>query len=108
MTEQTTTPKDKWELQITDTLKIQQFDDKNFMILQLKEGYNPRTKETTTSYKEQGYYQTVYRTLDAILTKDLMVDINAVKDLKYYMCEVRKAKAYIRDLMEGKRRSYNE
>ena len=100
MTEQTTTPKDKWELQITDTLKIQQFDDKNFMILQLKEGYNPRTKETTTSYKEQGYYQTVYKALEATLNKDLMVDLNRVSELKDYVREVRKAKAYIRDLME--------
>ena len=101
MTEQTTTPKDKWELQITDTLKIQQFDDKNFMILQLKEGYNPRTKETTTSYKEQGYYQTVYKALEATLNKDLMVDLNRVSELKDYVRDVRKAKAYIRDLMEN-------
>ncbi len=101
MTEQTTTPKDKWELQITDTLKIQQFDDKNFMILQLKEGYNPRTKETTTSYKEQGYYQTVYKALEATLNKDLMVDLNRVSELKDYVREVRKAKAYIKELMEG-------
>ena len=64
MTEQVKTPKEKWELQLTDTIKIQQFDDKNFLILQLKEGYNHRTKETTTSYKEQGYYQTVYKALD--------------------------------------------
>ena len=101
MTEQTTTPKDKWELQITDTLKIQQFDDKNFVILQLKEGYNPRTKETTTSYKEQGYYQTVYKALEATLNKDLMVDLNRVSELKDYVREVRKAKAYIKELMEG-------
>ena len=101
MTEQTTTPKDKWELQITDTLKIQQFDDKNFMILQLKEGYNPRTKETTTSYKEQGYYQTVYKALEATLNKDLMVDLNRVSELKDYVREVRKAKAHIKELMEG-------
>ena len=101
MTEQVKTPKDKWELQVTDTIKIQQFDDKNFVILQLREGYNPRTKETTTSYREQGYYQTVYKALDAILTKDLLVDISAVKDLKDYVREVRKAKAYIKELMEG-------
>ena len=101
MTEQVKAPKDKWELQITDTLKIQQFDDKNFVILQLKEGYNPRTKETTTSYKEQVYYQTVYRALDGILNKDLMVDLNRVSELKDYVRDVRKAKAYIRDLMEG-------
>ena len=101
MTEQVKTPKDKWELQITDTLKIQQFDDKNFMILQLKEGYNPRTKETTTSYKEQGYYQTVYKALEATLNKDLMVDLNRVSELKDYVNEVKSAKAYIRDLMEG-------
>ena len=101
MTEQVKTPKDKWELQVTDTIKIQQFDDKNFVILQLKEGYNPRTKETTTSYKEQGYYQTVYKALDAVLTKDLMVNLNRVSELKDYVREVRKAKAYIRDLMEN-------
>ena len=101
MTEQVKAPKDKWELQITDTLKIQQFDDKNFVILQLKEGYNPRTKETTTSYKEQGYYQTVYRALDGILNKDLMVDLNRVSELKDYVREVREAKAYVKELMEG-------
>ena len=101
MTEQVKAPKDKWELQITDTLKIQQFDDKNFVILQLKEGYNPRTKETTTSYKEQGYYQTVYKALEATLNKDLMVDLNRVSELKDYVREVRKAKAYIKELMEG-------
>ena len=101
MTEQVKVPKEKWELQITDTLKIQQFDDKNFVILQLKEGYNPRTKETTTSYKEQGYYQTVYKALEATLNKDLMVDLNRVSELKDYVREVRKAKAYIKELMEG-------
>lgn len=101
MTEQVKAPKDKWELQITDTIKIQQFDDKNFLILQLKEGYNPRTKETTTSYKEQGYYQTVYKALEATLNKDLMVDLNRVSELKDYVREVRKAKAYIKELMEG-------
>ena len=101
MTEQATTPKEKWEIQITDTIKIQQFDDKNFLILQLKEGYNPRTKETTTSYKEQGYYQTVYKALDAILTKDLLIDINEISSLKQYVNEVRGAKAYIKELVEG-------
>ena len=101
MTEQVKAPKDKWELQITDTVKIQQYDEKNFVILQLKEGYNPRTKETTTSYKEQGYYQTVYKALEATLNKDLMVDLNRVSELKDYVCEVRKAKAYIKELMEG-------
>ena len=101
MTEQVKTPKEKWELQLTDTLKIQQFDDKNFVILQLKEGYNPRTKETTTSYKEQGYYQTVYKALDAILTKDLLIDINEISSVKQYVNEVRGAKAYIKELVEG-------
>ena len=101
MTEQVKTPKEKWELQLTDTLKIQQFDDKNFLILQLKEGYNPRTKETTTSYKEQGYYQTVYKALDAILTKDLLIDINEISSVKQYVNEVRGAKAYIKELVEG-------
>ena len=101
MTEEVKVPKEKWELQITDTIKIQQFDDKNFVILQLKEGYNPRTKETTTSYKEQGYYQTVYKALEATLNKDLMVDLNRVSELKDYVREVRKAKAYIKELMEG-------
>ena len=101
MTEQVKASKDKWELQITDTLKIQQFDDKNFLILQLKEGYNPRTKETTTSYKEQGYYQTVYKALDAILTKDLLIDINEISSVKQYVNEVRGAKAYVKELVEG-------
>ena len=101
MTEQVKAPKDKWELQITDTVKIQQYDEKNFLILQLKETYNPFAKETVISYKEQGYFSTLFKALDAILTKDLMVDLNRVSELKDYVREVREAKAYIRDLMEN-------
>ena len=101
MTEQVKTPKDKWELQITDTIKIQQFDDKNFVILQLKEVTHPKTRETIQSYINQGYFPTVSKALDGILNKDLMVDLNRVSELKDYVREVRKAKAYIRDLMEN-------
>ena len=101
MTEQATTPKEKWEIQITDTIKIQQFDDKNFLLLQLKEVTHPKTRETIQSYINQGYFPTVSKALDAILTKDLMVDLNRVSELKDYVREVRKAKAYIRDLTEG-------
>ena len=101
MTEQVKTPRDKWELQITDTLKIQQFDDKNFLIQQLKEVVHPRTRETIQSHINQGYFPTVSKALDGILNKDLMVDLNRVSELKDYVREVRKAKEYIRDLMEG-------
>ena len=101
MTEQVKTPKDKWELQISDTIKIQQFDDKNFVIQQLKEVIHPKTRETIQSYINQGYFPTVSKALDGILNKDLMVDLNRVSEIKDYVREVRKAKAYIRDLMEG-------
>ena len=101
MTEQVKTPRDKWELQITDTLKIQQFDDKNFLIQQLKEVVHPRTRETIQSYINQGYFPTVSKALDGILNKDLMVDLNRVSELKDYVNEVKSAKAYIKELMEG-------
>ena len=101
MTEQVKTPKDKWELQVTDTIKIQQFDDKNFVIQQLKEVVHPKTRETIQSYINQGYFPTVSKALDGILNKDLMVDLNRVSELKDYVREVRKAKAYIKELMEG-------
>ena len=101
MTEQVKVPKEKWELQITDTIKIQQFDDKNFVIQQLKEVVHPKTRETIQSYINQGYFPTVSKALDGILNKDLMVDLNRVSELKDYVREVREAKAYIRDLMEG-------
>ena len=99
--EQVKVPKEKWELQITDTIKIQQYDDKNFVILQLKEGYNPFAKETVISYKEQGYFSTLFKALDAILTKDLLIDINEISSVKQYVNEVRGAKAYIKELVEG-------
>ena len=101
MTEQVKTPRDKWELQITDTLKIQQFDDKNFLIQQLKEVVHPRTRETIQSYINQGYFPTVSKALDGILNKDLMVDLNRVSELKDYVNEVKSAKTYIKELMEG-------
>ena len=100
MTEQMK-PKDKWELQITDTIKIQQFDDKNFVIQQLKEVVHPKTREAIQSYISQGYFPTVSKALEGILNKDLMVDLNRVSELKDYVREVRKAKVYIRELMEN-------
>lgn len=100
MTKQTQ-PKEKWELQITPKIKIQQFDEKNFLILQLKEGYNPFTKEYTESYKEQGYYPTLFKALDAILTKDLMIEISEISSVKQYVNEVRVARDYIKGLVEG-------
>ena len=101
MTEQVKAPKDKWELQITDTVKIQQYDEKNFLILQLKEVVHPRTRETIQSYINQSYFPTVSKALDGILNKDLMVDLNRVSELKDYVNEVKSAKAYIKELMEG-------
>ena len=101
MTEQVKAPKDKWELQITDTVKIQQYDEKNFLILQLKETYNPFANETVISYKEQGYFSTLFKALDAILTKDLLININEISSVKQYVNEVRGAKAYIKELVEG-------
>ena len=100
MTEQVKVPKEKRELQITDTIKIQQFDDKNFVIQQLKEVVHPKTRETIQSYINQGYFPTVSKALDGILNKDLMVDLNRVSELKDYVREVKSAKVYIKELME--------
>ena len=101
MTEQVKAPKDKWELQITDTVKIQQYDEKNFLILQLKETYNPFAKETVISYKEQGYFSTLFKALDAILNKDLLIDINEISSVKQYANKNKKAKTKNKEMDEG-------
>ena len=53
------------------------------------------------SYKEQGYFSTLFKALDAILNKDLLIDINEISSVKQYVNEVRGAKAYIKELVEG-------
>lgn len=94
--------KDKWELSITDTLKIQESDAYNFIVLQLKKGKNVKTGEATEGWKLQGYYSTVRDALMGVLHKDLLVDLRAVASLRDYRKETKKQFKLIEELLEGK------
>lgn len=93
--------KEKWELHITDTLKIQEYDSYNFAILVLTDGVNPKTKETTSSWKKEGYYTTIRGALLGVLNKDLLVDVNQISTIRDYQEETRKAFAVIQTELEG-------
>lgn len=92
---------DKWELHITETVKIQQFDDRNFLILELKEAYSPFTKSTAFVWKERGFYSTIRKALFAIVERDMLVDVETIKTLTGYLKAVKKQSEIVRNLFEN-------
>lgn len=93
--------KERWELHISDTVKIQEYDAYNFAVLVLTDGVNPKTKEVTQNWKLDGYYTTVRGALTGILKHDLLVDMNKVNTIRNYQEETRKAFALIQKQLEG-------
>lgn len=91
----------KWEMQVTDKVKIQQHDAHNFTLLVLTEGVNPRTKETVESYKVVGYYSTVRKAVLALIAKDILIDLNEVKTIRDYVKASKKQHEAVRKLLEG-------
>lgn len=92
---------EKWEVQITDTVKIQQHDNYNFTILKKSKGSNRRTGEVVESYKILGYYSSLRLAILALLDKDVLVDLDEVKSLRDYAQATRRQYQLIKDLLEG-------
>lgn len=90
----------KWELPITDQLKIVESDALNYTIQRLSEGINVKTKEKTETWRVLGYYGTIKRALYSILDRDLLVDLEAVNSLADYRAEVENQYETIKALLK--------
>lgn len=92
---------EKWELQITDKVKIQQHDNYNFTVLKKSNGINPRTKKKVESYKILGYYSSLRLAILSLLDKDVLIDLEEIKTLRAYTVEAKRQYDYIQDILEG-------
>jgi hypothetical protein len=64
---------------ITDTLRIRRHDDKNIVVEILTETENKRTGEVNRSWKREGFYPTIKIALEAILRKDMLIDLDEIE-----------------------------
>lgn len=92
---------DKWELQVTNEVKIRQHDNYNFTILVLTKGINPRTKEEVESYKILGYYSSIRRAILALLDRDVLIDLNQIETIRDYVKASKRQRDKIAELLEG-------
>lgn len=93
--------KEKWLLEVTDTIRIEEQDSYGFVLLKLTEGFNNQTKKPTSNWNIIGYYGTVRGALEGILHKDLLVDLNLVSTIRGYQEETRKAYKFIQTQLDG-------
>lgn len=87
-------------MKITDTLKIERHDKYNVVILKLTEGINPKTKEPSSYWKIEGYYTSAKHALQAIISKDLLVDLEQVKTLSAYLEDIKTQNKLVLDAIE--------
>lgn len=87
-------------MKITDTLKIERHDKFNVVILQLAEGVNPKNNEPTSKWKIEGYYTSAKHALQAIVTKDLLVDLDQTKTLSAYIEHIKTQNKLVLDAIE--------
>lgn len=78
---------DKVEILISENVKIKEYDDRNYILLKLVENRNNQTGEMVESWKNVGYYSTVKKALNAVISKDLLIDKNIIKNIIDYKNE---------------------
>lgn len=75
----------KKELQIfieIDNVRVIGYDDVNVTIERFEDVYNPRTKQIESKWRFVGYSRSIRTALQTIVNKELLIDKNAVSDLK--------------------------
>lgn len=87
-------------MKITDTLKIERHDKFNVVILQLSERVNPKNNAPTSKWKIEGYYTSAKHALQAIISKDLLVDLDQTKTLSAYIDHIKTQNKLVLDAIE--------
>lgn len=89
-------------------LRIIQYDDKNVEIQAYESKYNPFEKKDAFNWRFKGYSATVFEALRLIQNKCMLVDYDAIRDIKTAMKEHEKqTELILRKLEEVKRGGIN-
>lgn len=81
------------------TVRISEYDSLNVTVERLEEVLNPITKDTTSKWRFKGYLNTILDALQFISTKELLMDKNAVSDLKSYLKQVEESNAKLLEVI---------
>lgn len=71
-------------------LRIIQYDDRNVEVQAYESKYNPFEKEEVENWRSKGYSSDVFSALKLILNRNMLVDPNAIKDVKTALNEYEK------------------
>ena len=77
-------------MQITETLRIKRYDDRNVVLEQLTEGVNPKTREVSSKWKNIGYFPNVRMGLQRVIDLDMLVDLDEIETLRGYLMAFKK------------------
>lgn len=78
-------------------VRISEYDNLNVMIERLEDVFNPIKKEATSKWRFKGYSDTILNALTFISNKELLIDKNAVIDLKSYLKQVEELNRKIKE-----------
>lgn len=71
-------------MNITETLRVRRYDERNVVIEEYTTTVNPRTKEEASKWKLVGYYPTVSVAIQAILDKGMLIEHEQIETLTAY------------------------
>ncbi len=92
--------KEKVLIQIGD-VRIVRSDDKNVMLERNEWAINPKTKREKRVWKFKGFYATFSKALQAIVTKELLLNENSLDSLKAHLKQVEESNQKVSDALEG-------
>lgn len=87
-------------MNITDTLRIRRYDDRNVVIEEYVTNVNPKTRKETSSWKFKGFYSNARRALQAVLDKDMLSDVEEVKTLTAYQKAIENEREQLKDIIK--------
>lgn len=87
-------------MNITDTIRIRKYDDRNVVIEEYVTNVNPKTRKKTSHWKFKGFYPNVRVALQVALDKDMLSDVEEVKTLTAYQKAIKNERQQLRDIIE--------
>ena len=69
-------------------VRIKEYDSLNVIIERLEEVVNPTTKEVSSKWRFKGYSDSISNALKQIISKELLIDKNAVKSIENYLKQI--------------------
>ncbi|MEK5207514.1 hypothetical protein [Psychrobacillus sp. FSL H8-0510] len=87
--------KEKLILVTVENIRVKEYDSQNVTLECFEEVLNPISRETSTKWRFKGYFPTISNALEFAIKKDLLIDRNAVYDLKSYLNQIQLSKGLI-------------